>query len=108
MLFQQKKSKVEQEIDIIYFMIKLYCKNNHKTNKLCNECSELYAYAIKRIEFCPRKEEKTFCSTCHIHCYSKDKRLLIKSIMRYSGPRMILYHPILAIKHLLDSKRERK
>ena len=29
-------------------------------------------------------------------------------VMRFSGPRMLLHHPILAIWHLICSKREAK
>ena len=29
-------------------------------------------------------------------------------VMRFSGPRMLLYHPILAIWHLVSSKREKR
>ena len=28
--------------------------------------------------------------------------------MRFSGPRMIMVHPLLAIRHLLESKKEKK
>lgn len=28
--------------------------------------------------------------------------------MRYSGPRIILYHPIMAIRHVVESKKEKK
>jgi hypothetical protein len=31
----------------------------------------------------------------------------VKEVMRFSGPRMLLRHPILAIRHLLDGRRER-
>ncbi|WP_338040002.1 nitrous oxide-stimulated promoter family protein [Neobacillus bataviensis] len=26
----------------------------------------------------------------------------MKAVMRYSGPRMMLYHPIYSVKHLLN------
>jgi hypothetical protein len=29
----------------------------------------------------------------------------IKLVMRYAGPRMLLRHPILTIRHLLDARR---
>jgi hypothetical protein len=32
----------------------------------------------------------------------------IKEIMRFSGPRMIFYHPIMAIRHLIESKKEKQ
>jgi antitoxin component of MazEF toxin-antitoxin module len=32
----------------------------------------------------------------------------IRTVMRYAGPRMIFYHPVLAIKHLLRKKPKYK
>lgn len=96
---------IQKEIKIIDLMISLYCKKNHGQNELCDDCKELLAYSTKRIEFCPRKEEKTFCNTCHIHCYKSDKREEIRNVMKFSGPRMMMYHPIIAVKHLIDSKK---
>jgi hypothetical protein len=32
-------------------------------------------------------------------------RETIRIVMRYAGPRMLVYHPILAIQHLLDGMR---
>ena len=58
-------------------------------------------YAMDKINKCPMMKTKTFCSQCKIHCYQKEKQQQIKKVMRYSGPRMIFYHPILAIKHAL-------
>jgi len=28
--------------------------------------------------------------------------------MRFSGPRMIFHHPIMAIRHVIESKKEKK
>ena len=61
----------------------------------------LVNYALKRIEKCPMMKDKTFCSQCHIHCYEKNMQKQIKKVMRYSGPRMIFYHPLLALRHAL-------
>lgn len=81
-------------------MIHLYCRKNHKDKELCQECLDLYEYAKMRIEKCPFMETKTFCSQCKVHCYKKDKREQIRKVMRFSGPRMLVYHPIMAIRHL--------
>ena len=35
-------------------------------------------------------------------------RAKIKQVMRYSGPRMIFSHPIIAMKHVIETKREKK
>lgn len=31
----------------------------------------------------------------------------IKQLMRYSGPRMLLYHPLMAVMHIIESKKEK-
>jgi hypothetical protein len=53
-------------------------------------------------------ETKTFCSNCKVHCYKPEMREKIREIMRFSGPRMIFYHPIMAIRHLIESKKEKQ
>lgn len=90
----EKKRLKEQEI--VSLMIQIYCKNHNDINE-----EELVKYAKARIEHCPMMATKTFCSQCKIHCYRREKLEEIKKVMRYSGPRMILYHPLLAIKHAL-------
>ncbi len=29
----------------------------------------------------------------------------VKEVMRFSGPRMIFHHPVVAVKHLVQSKK---
>lgn len=88
--------KKQKEKDIIAFMIHLYCKHHQDINE-----KQLIQYTFERIEKCPRIETKTFCSQCPIHCYQKNKQEEIKKVMRYSGVRMIFYHPILVLRHAL-------
>lgn len=102
----EKKRKKEQRV--VEEMISLYCRKNHKTKTMCKECQELADYAKMRSEKCPFMENKTFCANCKVHCYKPDMRERIRVVMRFSGPRMILYHPILAMWHLISSKREKK
>lgn len=87
--------KREKEMHTVYEMIHLYCRKNHKDKELCSECLALYEYAKMRIEKCPFMETKTFCSQCKVHCYKLDKREKIRKVMRFSGPRMLFYHPIM-------------
>lgn len=102
----EKRRKEEKQI--IDLMIKIYCNNNHGTSdRLCPDCKKLSEYAQTRIDKCPFMETKTFCSNCKVHCYSEEMRNNIKKVMRYSGPRMMLYHPILAIKHAISSRHTR-
>ena len=52
-----------------------------------------------------REREKVMVS---VHCYQPQMREQIRQVMRYSGPRMLLYHPVLAIWHLVCSNKEKK
>ena len=88
-------------------MIRLYCKGNHKPDAVpCADCAALEQYAHARSENCPFGEGKTFCSNCKVHCYQPDMRGKIRQVMRYSGPRMMLHHPVLAVKHVIETKIE--
>ncbi|MBF0908001.1 MAG: nitrous oxide-stimulated promoter family protein, partial [Atopobium sp.] len=55
-----------------------------------------------RVDRCPHIETKTFCSKCISHCYNKEMRARVKEVMKSSGPRLLLHHPILVIKHALQ------
>lgn len=101
--------KREREKRIVSLMISLYCKKQHKIKRgLCPECRELMEYARLRSDKCPFMETKTFCSNCKVHCYKPDMREKIRTVMRFAGPRMIMYHPITAIRHVIESKKEKK
>ncbi len=86
----------------IYAMHKLYCKNNHGNDELCESCREVYNYSMKRIEACHFQPDKPACSRCPVHCYKADMRERVRQIMRYSGPRMIYRHPFYAMFHILN------
>lgn len=94
-------TKVEREKKTIALMINIYCKKKHKSKDgLCEECQELLNYANTRLSNCKFGEEKTTCGKCPIHCYKKDMRNKVKEVMKFSGPRLILYNPIEVIRHL--------
>ncbi|MGI6690804.1 MAG: nitrous oxide-stimulated promoter family protein [Christensenellales bacterium] len=102
------QSKREREKKTVSLMIALYCKKKHGCTTLCSDCTALDAYARQRSDTCPFMETKTFCSNCKVHCYKSDMREKIRAVMRFSGPRMIFHHPIMAIRHVIVSKKERK
>lgn len=106
---QKIESKREREKRTVSLMIRIYCKKKHGTRKgLCPECEALDAYARMRSDKCPFMETKTFCSNCKVHCYKADMREKIRAVMRFSGPRMIFSHPIMAIRHVIESKKEKR
>jgi predicted amidophosphoribosyltransferase len=87
-------------------MIGIYCRAHHGTGReLCASCDELLNYAICRLDRCPFGADKTTCARCPIHCYKPAMRERVRNVMRYAGPRMMFRHPILALRHLLDSWR---
>ena len=103
------EDKREREKQTVALMIRLYCRTKHGTkNALCHECQKLHDYAMLRSDKCPFMETKTFCSNCKVHCYKPDMREKIREVMRFSGPRMIFHHPVMAIRHVIESKKEKK
>lgn len=84
-------------------MIGMYCRGHRHAEgpELCPDCAALLDYALSRLSRCPHGERKPTCRRCEIHCYRQDMRKRIAIVMRWSGKRMILYHPVAALKHLL-------
>ena len=103
------QTKREREKRMVSGMIALYCRKKHHTRGgLCAQCAALNAYAQMRSDKCPFMETKTFCSNCRVHCYKPDMRAKIREVMRFAGPRMILYHPVAAIRHVVETKKEQR
>ena len=103
------ESKREREKRTVSLMIHIYCRKKHGTKSgLCAECDELEKYAILRSDKCPFMETKTFCSNCKVHCYKPEMREKIRQVMRFSGPRMIMYHPVMAMRHVIETKKEKR
>lgn len=98
--------RIERERKTVEAMIRLYCADHHGKGELCPACTELLAYAGKRLDKCPFGGKKPTCANCPIHCYSADRRERVREVMRWSGPRMIWRHPVLAACHLLDGRRK--
>ena len=104
------------EADVMAEMIALYCRGHRHAHRtaatdgapaLCPDCRRLLDYAHDRIIRCPRMEVKSFCSACPIHCYSRDMREQVRTVMRWSGPRMLLHRPIMTLRHMWIDLRSR-
>lgn len=103
------QTKREREKAMVSEMIALYCKKQHKRkNGLCPECEALDAYARQRSDKCPFMETKTFCSNCKVHCYKPEMREKIRAVMRFSGPKMLFHHPVAAVRHVIETKKEKR
>jgi len=94
----------------VILMIGLYCReHNHELlnngSSLCSDCRKVKEYSIIKLDNCRFGSSKPVCSKCSIHCYKPAKREEIRKIMRYSGPRMLYAHPIIALKHFYHKLR---
>jgi hypothetical protein len=99
--------RLDREARTIEAMIRLYCGDHHAPDQgLCGECEELRAFALRKLGRCPFGSEKPTCDRCTVHCYPPAKRERIRTVMRYAGPRMLLRHPIMALRHFVDRRRE--
>lgn len=108
---------LEKEKKIIPIMIAKYCKGNHKAERkaqgvkgklVCAECKELTEYALFRLDKCPFKVNKKFCSFCKIHCYKPEMRGRIKQVMKYSGHRLMFRYPIFCFSHVAQMIKYKK
>ena len=103
------QTKREREKVMVSDMIALYCRKQHGAKSgLCVDCAALNTYARERSDKCPFMETKTFCSNCRVHCYKPEMREKIRAVMRFSGPRMIFHHPVVAVRHVLETKKEKR
>ncbi len=94
---------LKRERRTIRAMVEIYCRERHAgAEKLCADCAALLEYADYRLDKCPFQDKKPACGNCHIHCYKPEMRRRIRDVMRYSGPRLMRKHPILALLHVLD------
>ena len=101
-IVMQDMRRIEWEKRTVRHMIELWCRAKHGGNTLCKECQTLLDYSLARLEHCRFGEKKTKCHKCAVHCYRPEMRARIREVMRYSGPRMILYHPLEALRYMIS------
>jgi hypothetical protein len=101
--------RIAREKETVQAMIGIYCSGHHGTDKdLCTDCTELLSYSFSRLDKCPYQSSKPTCTKCTIHCYKPEMRARIREVMRFSGPRILIKHPALLIKHFFDKFRKTK
>ena len=94
--------KVDRSVKAFNIMVEIYCKNHHRCDDgVCEICSDLISHTLcnyKKCRFLPNKQP---CSLCPANCYKPEMRAQIRKVMRYSGLRLFLTNPFLAIEHIL-------
>jgi len=94
-----------RELKTIEVMINMYCAAHHDGIPRCADCNDLFDYAQRRLQRCVFGDAKPNCAKCVVHCYTRDMREKIRVVMRWAGPRMLLRHPVLGIRHLLADRK---
>ena len=96
--------RITQEKATVELMIRLYCRRKEGNVTLCPACSELLDYALSRLDRCRFGPDKPTCRKCSVHCYNNEMQERIRVFMHWSGPRMMIYHPVVAVRHLLSER----
>jgi len=105
---------LRREERTIAAMLVIYCRDHRhqpgrpvrRADQLCLDCGELLAYADERLRGCRYGAAKPTCANCPVHCYRPAMRERIREVMRYSGPRMLRRHPVLAVAHVAKGRRK--
>ncbi|KAL0241404.1 hypothetical protein GEMRC1_006639 [Eukaryota sp. GEM-RC1] len=106
----RKSNRLLREKLTITKMIQIYCLGHHQSllnATLCTDCSDLLDFAFLRLDKCRFGNNKPNCGQCRVQCYRSRSvmRERIRDVMKYSGPRILLKHPLLALCHVIDSFR---
>ena len=103
-------NRIDREKLTVQKMIELYCRHRLKQDTIPEEYQNLITYAHNRLSHCRFGEGKNVCKKCPIHCYAPKERQQIREVMRWVGPRMIIYapkatmiHGFISLKHWLQS-----
>jgi len=67
---------------------------------LCEECHNLFAYAVERLTECPH-DPKPRCRKCKNPCYEKEKYKQMARLMSYAGMKLGLSKVKRRLKKLL-------
>jgi hypothetical protein len=108
---RRRYPRLARELATIRAMAGIYCRDQHAAHaaargSLCAECQDLMDYATRRLDRCVFGDDKPTCANCKVHCYSASMRERVRVVMRYAGPRMLWRHPLLALAHVVDGRRE--
>ena len=94
--------RIEREKRTVERMIRLYCRRKEHNAELCEACRSLLSYACRRLETCRYGPLKRLLQTVHgslLRSGTAGKDSGRDALCR--TPRMLLYHPLEALRHLL-------
>ena len=92
-------NRIDREKKTVQMMIEIYCRRHLKQTTIPEEYQQLIAYAHNRLSHCRFGENKPVCKKCPIQGYAPKERQQIRELMRWVGPRMMIYAPKATIIH---------
>lgn len=117
--FDAKTTEKRRRSEVLTYlaMAGIYCRSKHADRQkeswkdengkelrffgrrvfLCESCRKKAKAACLRTSHCKHMAYKTFCHNCPRPCHGHDPEAA--EMMRFSGPRLLLYHPILGIHY---------
>jgi hypothetical protein len=102
---ESENPRIARERRTVVRMVDIYCRAHHVDDRVpCDSCQSLVSYAMARLDHCVYGADKPTCRKCPVHCYRKELRAQMREVMVYAGPRMLLLHPALAVRHLFDER----
>ena len=101
----EPQNNVPKEKENIRKTFGLYCNSNHGTtdNKLCPKCTALLTTVMLKIQRCPYGISKPICDACETPCFGEVPTKEFRNIMKSSQKKMLLSHPLMAVRHKLAS-----
>ena len=74
--------RVSREKSVVRQMVSLYCRHKLGCKNMPDEYRELADYACLRLDRCRFGNGKPSCKRCPVHCYSPERREMIRRVMR--------------------------
>lgn len=101
----EQVNNVPKEKEHIRKTFGVYCKANHNSDgdKLCPKCNALLTTVFTKISRCPYGISKPVCEKCETPCFGEVATNKFREIMSASQKKMLLSHPIMTVKHKLQS-----
>lgn len=117
---QTLEPKIQRELRLLAKFIEVYCHDHHDAAdaspiplrtldiqqvighmpSLCPQCAKLLAHAFTKRMNCPM-DPKPMCKHCPKHCYAPDYRQQIRTVMAYSGRKLVMRGRLDYLLHLL-------
>ena len=101
----EQVNNVPKEKENIRKTFGVYCRSHHNPSgdKLCPKCTALLTTVFTKMSRCPYGITKPICDRCETPCFGENATRDFLEVMNSSQRKMLLSHPIMTVKHKLQS-----